>query len=101
VGLKTEIPKDYHTQFSIGSYIGFFKMFSITDTQLVLGADDAHLNFRAVILKTHELTHNVKVITLVQYHNSFGKFYMNVIKPFHRVVVKQMVKNAHRERIDN
>ena len=101
VGLKSEIPKDHHTQFSIGGYIGFFKIFSISDTQLVLGVDDTHLNFRAVILKTAELTHNVKVITLVQYHNSFGKFYMNVIKPFHRLVVKRMVKNAYRESINS
>ncbi len=97
VGLKTEIPQDYHTQFTIGGYIGFFKIFSISENQLVLGADDVHLDFRAIILKTDELTHNVKVITLVQYNNAFGKFYMNVIKPFHLVVVKRMVKNAYKE----
>ena len=101
VGLKTEMPENYHTQFTVGGYIGFFKIFSISDNRLVLGTDDTHLNFRAVILKTDELTHNVKVITLVQYQNSFGKFYMNVIKPFHRVVVKRMVKNAFRESINS
>lgn len=97
VGLKTEIPQDYHTQFTIGGYIGFFKIFYISENQLVLGADDVHLNFRAIILKTDELTHNVKVVTLVQYNNSFGRFYMNVIKPFHVVVVKRMMKNAYKE----
>lgn len=97
VGLKTEIPNDYNIHFSVGGYIGFFKIYSISDNQLVLGADDSHLNFRAIILKTNEMTYNVKVVTLVQYNNSLGKFYMNLIKPFHRLVVKRMVRNAYKE----
>lgn len=97
VGLKTEIPHDYNTHFSVGGYIGFFKIYSISDTQLVLGADDPHLNFRAIILNTNEIAYNVKVVTLVQYNNSIGEFYMHLIKPFHVVVVKGMVKNAYKE----
>jgi hypothetical protein len=97
VGLKTEIPHDYNTHFCVGGYIGFFRIFSISDTQLVLGADDSHLNFRAIILKTNETAYNVKVVTLVQYNNSLGRFYMHLIKPFHVIVVKRMVKNAYNE----
>lgn len=93
-GLKTEMPHDYNTNFVVGGYVGFFKIYAIADHELVLGADDAHLNFRAIILKTDESAYNIKVITLVHYNNSFGRFYMNVIKPFHRVVVKRLVKNA-------
>lgn len=96
VGLKTEIPADYHKNFEPGGYIGFFKIFSISDTELVLGADDSHLNFRAVLKIKPQPTFNIKVITLVQFNNSFGRFYMKIIKPFHRLVIMQLVKNGYK-----
>lgn len=96
VGLKTEIPADYHTDFEVGGYIGFFRIFSISDTELILGADDSHLNFRAVLVNNHQPTFNIKMITLVKFNNSTGRLYMQLIKPFHRLVVKRMVKNGHK-----
>lgn len=97
LGLKTEIPADYNERFSIGGYIGFFKIFFISDTKIVLGANDTHLNFRAIVLNNNEASYNIKVITLVQYNNAFGKVYMRAIAPFHRVVVKRMVKSAYKK----
>ena len=34
VGLKTEIPQDYHTQFTIGGYIGFLYKLTKSNTNL-------------------------------------------------------------------
>ena len=89
-GLKTEMPADYHED----DYIGFFKIFSQNKQELVLGMDDKHLNFRVCIINTHQVNYNIKVVTLVAYNNAFGRFYMFVIKPFHRLVVKRMVLQA-------
>ncbi|MBK6265115.1 DUF2867 domain-containing protein [Marivirga sp. S37H4] len=94
-GLKTEMPADYNERFSVGGYIGSFRIFSIADHEIVLGADDSHLNFKAIVVNTNAPLYNIQVITLVQYNNLMGKIYMSVIKPFHRVVVKRMVKNAY------
>lgn len=95
LGLQYELPDDYHEQFEVGGYVKFFKIFDISENQVVLGADDTHLNFRAVITRTQDLQYNIKVTTLVEYNNTMGKRYMMVVKPFHRIVVKHMVKNAY------
>lgn len=98
-GLKTELPADYNERFAIGGYVGFFKIFSISDGEIFLGADDKHLNFRAIISYSNDVSHNIEVITLVQYNNLAGKMYMRVIKPFHRIVVKRMVSNAYKNHL--
>lgn len=95
IGLKTAKPEDYHEKFEEGGYIYFFKIYSISESEVIIGADDSHLNFRAVILNTKSEKYNIKMITLVKYNNAFGKFYMSLIAPFHRLAVKSMVKKAY------
>ncbi len=97
-GLKTEMPNDYNENYKVGGYIKFFKIFSISDSEVILGADDSHLNFRAVINNDKSDSYNIKVITLVEYNNLKGKIYMGIIKPFHRQIVKRMVKNAYKQK---
>jgi len=95
-GLKTEKPEDFNTNFRVGGYIGFFKIYSIEDCEIILGADDKHLNFRVSIYNSKEEQFNIKVTTLVEYNNRFGRIYMAVVKPFHHVIVKIMVKQAYK-----
>lgn len=95
IGLKNEKPLDYNPGITVGQYIGFFKVFAIEEDEIILGADDSHLNFRAVIQNTHTTLYNIKVTTLVHYNNRKGRFYMWLIKPFHRIVVKNMVRQAY------
>lgn len=95
-GLKTEKPADFHADFKVGGYIGFFQIFSIESKEIMLGADDKHLNFRVSIYNSDEEQFNIKMSTLVQYNNLFGRVYMTIIKPFHHIVVKIMVKQAYK-----
>lgn len=97
-GLNTKAPDDYNEHFEIGGYVKFFKIFNLSDTEIILGADDSHLHFRALIMNDQSDSFNIKVITLVEYQNYKGKIYMGIIKPFHRQIVKRMVKNAYREK---
>jgi hypothetical protein len=97
-GLKTEMPSDYNENYKVGGYVKFFKIFSISDNEVILGADDSHLNFRAVINNDKSDSYNIKVITLVEYNNLKGKIYMGIIKPFHRQIVKIMVTNAYKQK---
>lgn len=94
IGLKVKIPDDYNTEYRVGGYVGYFKIYSIHDNELILGANDSHLCFRVSIFNSHEKNYNIKVTTLVEYQNRKGKFYMWVVAPFHRLVVKRMVKQA-------
>ncbi len=96
-GLETDLPQDYNENFKVGGYINFFKIYSISDTAVILGADDSHLNFRSLINNDQSKSYNIKVVTLVEYNNLKGKIYMKIIKPFHRQIVKRMVKNAYLE----
>ncbi|WP_347925228.1 DUF2867 domain-containing protein [Pontimicrobium sp. SW4] len=88
-GLKTEKPEDYHPEFKVGGYVGFFQIFSIQHNEIILGADDKHLNFRVSIYNSNENQFNIKVTTLVEYNNRFGKIYMFIVKPFHHFIVKK------------
>ncbi len=95
-GLKTEMAKEFNSNFKPGDVIGFFKIFSVTNNEVMLGANDKHLDFRVSIYNSKEPQYNIKVTTLVQYNNLFGKIYMTLIKPFHVLVVKCMVKQAYK-----
>ncbi|BDD11444.1 hypothetical protein FUAX_38760 (plasmid) [Fulvitalea axinellae] len=99
-GLKSVTPDDYSQEFSEGGYIGFFKIFRIAENEIIVGEDDKHLKFRASILKTDEPDFNIKVTTLVEFNNAMGKMYMFSIGPFHRMVVKSMIKNAEKRNKD-
>ena len=94
LGLKTELPQKTDMTFEVGNHAGFFEIYSIEDNSVTLGADDSHLNFRAVIYNSGKEKFNIKVSTLVEYNNRMGKVYMAIIKPFHHIVVKSMVKRA-------
>ena len=75
----------------VGKKIGLFTVYDIQPNEIIAGENDKHLNFRVSILKQNT---EVIVITLVQYNNTFGKVYMNLIMPFHKLVVKSMLNSA-------
>lgn len=95
-GLKAEKPENYHSSFEVGGFIGFFQIFSIDQNEIMLGLDDRHLNFRVSIYNSNENQFNIKVTTLVQYNNLFGKIYMTIVKPFHTIVIKRMIKQGYK-----
>jgi len=75
----------------IGSKTGIFKIYAINENEVIAGQDDKHLNFRISVLKQNN---EVFLSTLVQYNNWFGKVYFFIIKPFHKHIVKALLKNA-------
>jgi hypothetical protein len=73
--------------------VGAFPVVSVRYGQVVLGFDDGHLDFRIVLDVAPAGSHMCKVAitTLVERHNSFGRFYILAITPFHKVVVRTML----------
>jgi hypothetical protein len=98
IGLKTA--KHLATLSSEGKAdrIGIFKVYGRSETEIVLGEDDKHLDFRLSVLRTPDLSPTlggrVTVSTVVHCHNLLGRAYIWVIAPFHRLVVKASLRRA-------
>lgn len=75
--------------------IGIFPILHQTNTQIVLGLDDRHLDFRIVVDRHMTAgTSRIRATTLVQRHNAFGRIYITLITPFHRLIVRSVLSNA-------
>ncbi len=96
-GLKTEGNDQEVTieNVRIGESRGLFKIYDITDQEVIAGEDDKHLNFRVSVLKQND---KLFTSTFVQYNNLFGKMYMTIIMPFHKLIVKAMLRSAVRNK---
>lgn len=80
------------------SRVGIFKVYSSNATEIVLGEDDKHLDFRVSVFcgPTFESSRRLTVSTVVHCHNLLGRTYLHVIAPFHRMVVKASLRRAAR-----
>ncbi len=75
----------------VGKKTGIFKIYAILENEIIAGEDDKHLHFRVSVLKQNN---ELFISTLVHYNNWFGKVYFFIVKPFHKAVVKAILKNA-------
>ncbi|AET68080.1 Protein of unknown function (DUF2867) [Desulfosporosinus orientis DSM 765] len=93
-GLKTS-PKlqQLNTKIEPGERIGIFKVYSISEKEILLGEDDKHLNFRLTIYKEHS-NQFIYVSTVVHFNNLLGKLYFFPVKPFHRLIVLAGLKET-------
>jgi hypothetical protein len=89
-GLKTSPPK--------GTYpdsVGIFPVLSQSPSRLVAGFDDKHLDFRVVVdVSAAGPGQQVTATTLVLTHNRLGRVYLAVIMPFHRLIVRSMLRQV-------
>lgn len=80
-----------------GNRVGMFPVISDTPSRVVAGFDDSHLDFRAVIdVATAGQSQRITATTVVLTHNGFGRTYLAIIAPFHRLVVRSALRQlAH------
>lgn len=79
----------------IGQRVGLFLIQSIEPSELIVGDNDKHLDFRISIYRS--TMHGVEMVTVstaVEIHNAVGRLYMLVIKPFHRFIARTMIQRA-------
>lgn len=88
ITVTNEIKKE---NVKVGEKSGIFNIYAITENEIIAGENEKHLDFRVSILKDNE---TLTISTLVQYNNCLGKLYFFIVKPFHKIVVKSMMKNA-------
>jgi hypothetical protein len=86
---------EIRSRYAVGDKIGVWPIFSLTETELVAGRDNKHLDFRLSVLKvTDGGTASVVVSTVCTVHNAFGKLYLFFIVPFHKWGVRRLISNA-------
>ena len=80
--------------------VGIFKVYSTNETEIVVGEDDKHLDFRVSVLCSSgpapESSRQLTLSTVVHCHNLLGRVYILVIAPIHRLVVKASLRRAAR-----
>ena len=75
--------------------IGIFPVVSQTPERLIAGFNDRHLDFRVVVdVSTQGAGQQVIATTLVRTHNWLGRTYLAIILPFHRLVVRAMLRQV-------
>ena len=75
--------------------IGIFPVLSETSDRLIAGFNDSHLDFRVVIdVTAPEGVRQVTLTTLVKTHNWFGRTYLAVIMPFHRLIAPTLLRQV-------
>lgn len=78
--------------------IGFFPVLSKNPGELVMGAEDRHLDFRLSILLRAGAAGDRELValTVVRCHNRLGRTYLSAIAPFHRMIAPASLEQAAR-----
>ncbi|WP_342628347.1 DUF2867 domain-containing protein [Nguyenibacter vanlangensis] len=80
-----------------GDRINFFRVYARHDGEIIIGEDDAHLDFRVSLLvqpASQGQPRRLTVTTLVFYNRLLGRAYIALILPFHRRVVRDSLDRA-------
>lgn len=99
-GLKTAKHLASLEAYSGKGRVGIFKVYSTSPTEVVLGEDDKHLDFRLSVLCSGQSWPGAKrhliLSTVVHCHNRLGRLYISLIAPFHRLIVQSSLQSAAR-----
>jgi hypothetical protein len=99
-GLRASTAADFDaveikSAYQPGEKIARFTLYGQSDTEIVAGGHDKHLDFRVSVRKlTDAGGSRVVLSTAVSPHNFFSKAYLFVILPFHRAGVRMLLSNA-------
>ncbi len=74
-----------------GERLSFYTVVSRKPDELVLAADDRHLQSRLVVSLSGD---EVRVSTLVRFNNLGGRFYFFFAKPFQRIMLRSLLARA-------
>ena len=72
--------------------LGGFKIYEHSDCEVILGADDKHLDFRASLLLERD-SRRMILTTVVRLNNWLGRAYFVPVSFFHPIIVKAMLRN--------
>jgi hypothetical protein len=80
-----------------GRRIGAFRVLALTGEEVLLGANDRHLDFRISVRATPTgQGMAVSVVTAVKINNLLGRLYLVPVLPMHRLIVPALMRQAAR-----
>ena len=85
-GLQTD--KTVREQLSPGEAVNFLRVRDLSETEIILGEDDSHLDFRIAVRRDGEQHGRISLATWVHTHNLLGAVYLRTILPFHVMIVR-------------
>ncbi len=71
--------------------VGFFPIIEQHENEIILGANDKHLNLKVSVFIDREKSF-IYLTTIVHFNNFFGRLYFLPVKPFHKILVKSGFK---------
>lgn len=95
LGLKTGIQKQKNSPgiLKAGDKAGLFTVIKRTDTEIIMGEQDKHLDFCvSVYLNNENSGRHVTITTVVKFNNWFGRFYFMFVRPLHKIIVPASMK---------
>ena len=65
-----------------------------SEREAILSNDDNHLIFKVTlsVFPRPDGVRRINISTVVQYHNRLGRIYFALIRPFHRIIVRRMLR---------
>ena len=81
-----------------GECVVGFEVFDSSTRELLMGADDRHLDFRlSFFLERNGRGYSISTATTVKFNGWLGRAYFVPVKPFHKVIMpailKRMIRN--------
>lgn len=88
----------------VGKHVGFFKIFERTDSHVLMGQDDKHLDYRVLVAmepvepaaRSTTPQRELVVATAVCFNNALGTLYFVPVRPFHKRIVPALIRHGLR-----
>jgi len=97
VGLKSDesSPEKLERCIRTGEAYGFVSVPAKSENETVLLLTDKHLDaYISVYVESEEVHKTISAITLVNFKNKLGRIYFFIIRPFHSLIVKSLLKRT-------
>jgi Protein of unknown function (DUF2867) len=86
---------EWRERYHVGETIGPWPIFIIDDTELIVGRNNRHLDFRLSIFRERGINQSSVVISTVCVTRHWsGKVYLFFVVPFHRWGVQYLIKRS-------
>ena len=85
--------------YPVGSRAVYFKVIDRNEHEIVMAENDKHLNFKvSVMISRKGNNRTVHLTTLVKYNNFLGRLYFFPVKPFHRLIIRSLLRRLLRKK---
>ena len=105
VGLDSGGTKDqrnYADYYPIGSRAVYFTVIDRNDQEILMEEKDKHLNFRVSVMVNRKKSDvKIFVTTIVKYNRFLGRLYFFPVKPFHKMIVRSLLKRFLKQASNN